>query len=335
MNLSRQGVPVDLTLRQAIVNLCANGESIVKVSQRFGISYQTVWNILKIFQQTGSVERKRGGNNNRTSRTDDVIEYVEFLKSVKPSIYPNEIRKKLVENRVCLAENVPSNASVSRIMTDDLGYSYKILRQIPAETDRPDVQEKVVRYLADVCDIDVNNMHFFDESSFVRTTGNRKRGHSAIGQPAYEVQKYASNATYTLNLLHNVHGVSHFNILRGASNGQELLNFFEEALQVDRLGNSVLKDGYVVIMDNCGFHHAFAVEPILHHMLFRRGVRLIFQPPYHPVYNTCEYCFHYIKCWLRRFPLYTEHYTEVAIAEATVRIGSGVSGEFFRQCGYI
>ena len=45
-------------------------------------------------------------------------------------------------------------------MTDDLGYSYKILQQIPAETDRPDVQEKVVRYLADVCDIDVNNMHF-------------------------------------------------------------------------------------------------------------------------------------------------------------------------------
>ena len=77
-----------------------------------------------------------------------------------------------------------------------------------------------------MCDIDVNNMHFFYESSFVRTTGNRKRDHSAIGQPAYEVQKYASNATYTLNLLHNVHGVSHFNILRGASNGQELLNFF-------------------------------------------------------------------------------------------------------------
>ena len=122
---------------------------------------------MKIFQQTGSVEPKRGGNNNRTSRTDDVIEYVEFLKSVKPSIYPNETRKKLVENRVCLAENVPSNASVSRIMTDDLGYSYKILRPIPAETDRPDVQEKVVRYLADVCDIDVNNMHFFYESSLL------------------------------------------------------------------------------------------------------------------------------------------------------------------------
>lgn len=179
-------------------------------------------------------------------------------------------------------------------------------------------------------------MHFFDESSVVKTSGNRKRGHGAIGKPAYEVQRYASNATYTLNLLHNVHGISHFNILSGASNGQELLNFFGEALEEqDRLGNFVLKDGDAVIMDNCGFHHALAIEPILRHMLMRRGIRLIFQPPYHPVYNTCEYCFHYIKCWLRRFPSYTEHYTEVALAEATTRIGPGVSREFFRQCGYI
>ena len=32
---------------------------------------------------------------------------------MKPSIYPHEIRQKLVENKVCLAENTPSNASVA------------------------------------------------------------------------------------------------------------------------------------------------------------------------------------------------------------------------------
>ena len=107
------------------------------------------------------------------------------------------------------------------------------------------------------------------------------------------------------------------------------MNFFDEALeQVDRLDNFVLKDGDVVVMDNCGFHHAHDIEPILRHMLLRRGIRLIFQPPYHPIYNTCEYCFHYIKCWLRWFPLYMEHYTEEAIAEAIVGIGPGVSREF-------
>ena len=65
-------------------------------------------------------------------------------------------------------------------MSNDLGYSYKILRRIPVETNRTDIEEKLLTYLADICEIDINNMHFFDESSVVRTSGNQKRGHSAI-----------------------------------------------------------------------------------------------------------------------------------------------------------
>lgn len=256
MSLSRQGRPLDANIRNKIVNLYLSGESTVAISKRFDIPYKTVSNITDLFVRTGSTKPKKGGNHKRTCRTDDTIEYVEHLKRIKPSIYPYEIRKKLVENRVYLAENTPSNASVSRILRDDLGYSYKIIKQIPAETNRPDVQEKLDTYLAEVCPVEANRLHFFDESS-VRTSGNRKRGHSPIGKPAFEMQKCASNATFTLNLLHNIDGVSHFNILRGPSNGLELLNFFNEALEeLDRLENYVLKDGDFVVMDNCGFHHA-------------------------------------------------------------------------------
>ena len=336
MSLSKQGRPLDENIRNKIVNLWISGENTAAISKRFDIPYKTVSNITDLFVRTGSTKPKQGGNHKRTSRTDDTIEYVENLKRMKPSIYPHEIRQKLVENKVCLAENTPSNASVSRILRDDLGYSYKIIRQIPAETNRPDIQEKLDRYLAEICPVDANRLHFFDESSVVITSGNRKRGHSAIGKPAFEMQRYASNATFTLNLLHNIHGVSHFNILRGPSNGLELLNFFNEALEeLDRLGNYVLKDGDLIVMDNCGFHHAAHVEPILRNMLARRGIQLVFQPPYHPVFNTCEYCFHYMKCMLKRFPLYTEHFTEAAIAESVGHIGSNVSRVFFRQCGYI
>ena len=48
-------------------------------------------------------------------------------------------------------------------------------------------------------------------------------------------------------------------------------------------------------MDNCGFHHARHVEPVLRNMLGLSGVDLVFQPPYHPVYNTCEHCFRFLK----------------------------------------
>ena len=58
------------------------------------------------------------------------------------------------------------------------------------------------------------------------------------------------------NLLHSIIGIQHVNILIGASNGIELLNFFVEVLdEVDAFGNPLLKRGDTVIMDNCGFHH--------------------------------------------------------------------------------
>ena len=49
-------------------------------------------------------------------------------------------------------------------------------------------------------DMNPANVHFFDECSVNKVTGSRNRGHSGIGKPAYEVQRYASNATFTVNL---------------------------------------------------------------------------------------------------------------------------------------
>ena len=66
---------------------------------------------------------------------------------------------------------------------------------------------------------------FFDEASVIKTTGNRSYSNSTIGERAVEVQRYASNANFTINL--------YWNILEGPSNRMELLNFFEEALNVE------------------------------------------------------------------------------------------------------
>ena len=68
----------------------------------------------------------------------------------------------------------------------------------------------------------------------IKTSGNRIYGSAPVGVPAFEVQRYASNANYTLNFMHSITGVDFFNILDGPSNGMELLNFFDEALQLER-----------------------------------------------------------------------------------------------------
>ena len=147
-----------------------------------------------------------------------------------------------------------------------MGYSYKKLKVVARESFIPEVQELLDRHLTAVCNVNIRTLHFFDECSVVKTTGNQRYGHSAVGKHAVEVQRYASNATYTVNLLHNVYGVAHVNLLPGPSNGLELLNFFAEAIEErDVFDNPTLKEGDAIVMGNCGFYHARYVEPVLRH----------------------------------------------------------------------
>ena len=84
---------------------------------------------------------------------------------------------------------------------------------VPKESLNDNAQERLDEYLTVCSACDPRNMHFFDESSVIKTTGNRNYGHAPVWQRAVEIQRYASNATYTVNLLHSIFGVDHVNIL--------------------------------------------------------------------------------------------------------------------------
>lgn len=332
----QQGKAVSNNVREIMVAKWLNGSQLFEIAEQLNINRKTVANIVDRYLQTGCVEPGVGGNQSRTARTDDFILYSEYCKSKKPSMSAREIQNQLIKNKVVLDTNVPSLASISRVLTQDLGYSYKKLRNIPKESLTDDAHRKLIDYLAVCSACDATKLHFFDESSVIKTTGNRSYGHAAIGQTPCEIQRYASNATYTVNLLHGIFGVIHVNVLHGASNGLELLNFFAEALpQEDIFGNPLLKQGDFVVMDNCGFHHARHIEPLLRDMLQLNGITLLFQPPYHPAFNTCEFCFRFLKGWLRKNTELAERHTEVAIYDAISRITPAMSRNFFRYCGYI
>ena len=146
-------------------------------------------------------------------------------------------------------------------------------------------------FFTEIANINPSSLHFFDESRVIKTSGNRNYGSA----PAFEIQRYASNANFIKNLLQPFSGVDFYSILDGPSYGLELLNVFEGVLQEHRAdGRAVLERGDCVVMDNCGFHHGHGIEPVLRDMLADCGVRLLFQPSYSPHFNTCEYCFNEI-----------------------------------------
>ena len=330
--LTWQGKAIPNVGREKIVDCKGPAE----IGKEMRLARQTVSNIIDNFVRKGQVTAGEGGNRTRLARTDDVNYYVEYCKKVQPSIYSCEIQRKLVKNNVCLQQNVPPCSSIARSLKQDLGYSSKKLSIIPRESLTPENETRLNQYLAVCTRIDPRTMHFFDECSVVKTTGNRNYRNSTIGCPALEVQQYATNATFTVNLLHNMVGIGHVNLLLGPSNGLELLNFFAEALQEeDIFGNPFLKDGDTVIVDSCSFHHARHVEPVLRNMLAACRVNLIYQPPYHPQFNTCKFCFRQLKGWRRKHSQFVETHTEIAIFHVLSIIVSAMSRNFFKHCSYM
>ncbi|XP_077977552.1 uncharacterized protein LOC144433117 [Glandiceps talaboti] len=191
----------------------------------------------------------------------------------QPGIYLREIQWKLVDDNIFTADEVPCISTIHFGVTNYLNTSRKKLSRVPAKSITVN-EERGMDFMEIVSDYRADQLHWFDESAGIRTTGNQIYGHAVIGQPAVEIQRHSSNTTFTINLLIGTSGVDHSYtcIILGPSNGLEM--GFEEDFV-----NLCLAPGDCVIKDNCGFHHARFVEPYLHHMLGQRGVRLLFQPP--------------------------------------------------------
>ena len=121
-------------VRDIIVEKWLEGSKPFQIGLQLNLPKKTVSNIVDRFVHTGSVQPGVGGNKIRTARTDDVVLYTEFCKRQRPSVYAVEVQKGLIENQVVLPANVLSRASISRVLTSDLGYSYKKMTIVPKES---------------------------------------------------------------------------------------------------------------------------------------------------------------------------------------------------------
>lgn len=323
-------------IRYRIIQLYFQGQSISKISQDVKLTTRGVRKIINSYLETESVNPKFDPGRNPYAMTNNVMQHIEFYKTQKPSVYAREIKEKLVTDAVCNENNVPSRRAIAHVINNELDFTRKRLSVIPTESLTATAQDKQFRYFENILEFPARNIHFMDEASVVRTTGNRTYGHASSGESAVEVCRYSSDATFTVNLLCGFFCIDYYNILEGPSNGLELLQFFTEALeQRYPNGNPILAAGDAVVMDNCGFHHARHVEPVLREMLLQNGVTLLFQPPYNPELNPCEYCFAHMKRSLRNNEMFTSQYTELAIVNAIELITPAFCCSFFKNCGYV
>ncbi|KAL9979392.1 hypothetical protein ACROYT_G017048 [Oculina patagonica] len=345
LRINRQGGCYDSgraypdVIRERVLDLAHTGLSQRQIATELRISrglYNNVQNVLEQYDDKNISMRIPRTSFLVPKVTTEVLEFVSVEKVMKPSIHASEIQERLLLDGVVDADDLPSASQINKRLRRDLIMSKKKLSVAQLESNTPENIVRQNEYLNAISTFQPNQIHFFDEASVIKTTGNRTYGNATVGEKAIEFQRYASNANFTINLLHSALGIDYFNIIDGPSNGFELLNFFEDAVEIQRPDRSVvLERGDCVVMDNCGFHHGLFVEPVLRDLLNDYGVQLIYQPPYSPHLNTCEYCFHQIKEFLRRCQLLAMEETKIAIAEGVLSISAANSYNYFRNCGYV
>ena len=237
-------------LRQRIISKYAQGVSVSSISKDTQVTGRGIRKIISTYEETGSMDPKPHFGRAHYKTTDNVLQHIEYMKTRKPSMYAREIKDKLLDIGVCDVNCIPSCQTISHVIRNELGYTRKRLTVVPEESLTDTAQEKQVQYLETISNFHARNIHFMDESSVDRTTGNRNYGHSLSGERAIEVCCYSSNAKFTINLMCGYFGIDQYNIIEGASNGLE--------------------------------------------MVLNHGVILVYQPPYSPELNPCEYVFNHI-----------------------------------------
>ena len=143
----------------------------------------------------------------------------------------------------------------------------------------------------------LKNNKFFDESGIkLPNVGTRLYGHSPIGMRSVDLVRKRESRNMTFNLLVSLNGSEYFNLVDGATNTIEFLNFLSEAAEVANVTTRrpALDHGDMVVINNHAGPH-FDGGDVLEEWLSEMGIELIYTAVYSPDLNPIESCFGKVK----------------------------------------
>ena len=102
------------------------------------------------------------------------------------------------------------------------------------------------------------------------------------------------------------------------------------AVYLDQVLRPTLAPGDVVVLDNLHAHKA----PGLAELVEKRGIRLLFLPPYSPDFTPVELAFGKLKTFLRTAQARTRETLTAAVRAALDWIDENDAQNWFHHCGY-
>lgn len=215
----------------------------------------------------------------------------------------------------------------------------KKIHAVASECKHQDVEDCTDYYLDQVSNMNGTSLHFFDESSVIKTNDEPQirqcyNRTTSLWTSEISIKCNFYNKPFTLLFSRRL-----CRCYWRPFKWQWIVVIFwisSAWISQDKAGLLYLREVIrTIIMDNCPFHQGRFIEQVLKEMLGDYGINLLFQLAYSPHLNPCELCFHQIKAFLNSNQTLAEHETEIAILEACSLISEQNSMSYFKHCGYI
>lgn len=283
-----KGIPTGIDYRRSIIDYMeSNGARLGEyslprglrktASQKFKVCPATITSFWTQYCNEGCVKVPVQTNRGRKKKLlEEDVEYVRFLKHVRPSMPLTTVRDELLKNSNSI--ETLGLSTISRTLKEDLNMTYKRISKINKNRFTPQNMNYTQHYINHINQKDPFTLKFMDEMGIKLADGQNNYGHSVKGLPCIELTRYNPHANGTVNAIVGMSGVKYVKIFDGPSNGTEYVQFIAEATQsfTDE-GEPVFHPRDVLIADNAAIHHNRA-ERELRNFLPTVGVEYFFLP---------------------------------------------------------
>ena len=114
------GRPLPNTTRLRIIELAHMGVRPCDISRQLRVSHGCVSKILSRYQETGSIQPGTSGSPKPRVITKDIERKIDEYRSLYPGMFSWEIRERLLLDKFCNRETLPSLSSISRMMKNKI-----------------------------------------------------------------------------------------------------------------------------------------------------------------------------------------------------------------------
>ena len=279
--IPRPVVPQDIRTRFIQYTLATTNQSVRSAALTFGIPSSTAYDILRRYEESGSMAPKKKGGAMSVKMVPDAYSELERLVESAADMTLRAMKEHLAEKiGVWVTEK-----TVSKALTKN-GYTFKLIRLLPISRNTIDTisarKSYAEMFLRDA-PADQRNVIWVDECGF-NLHVRRKHGRARSGERATVQVANSRGRNQSICAAMSNEGLLHHSHIEGAYNTERFCEFLVSLFVVLRMKGRM---NCWVILDNVRFHHCSAVAETT----ARAGHSLIFLPAYSPMLNPIESLF--------------------------------------------